>query len=1134
MATVLGEPIQMDRARSVSNRYALLGQLGAGGMGQVYRALDRLTGETVALKRVIAQAIPTLVDPTLRLALAHEFQALAGLRHPNIIGVRDYGFDATGQPYFTMELLYNPRTLVAAGQLLATQDKIRLLLPVLHALTYIHRRGIIHRDLKPGNLLVSGQTVKVLDFGLAAVAGQTTPPSGTLRYMAPEVLQGETATVAADLYAVGVIAYELLAGWHPFTPTGQPVSTDLLIHLEPDWSYVDLDPALIAVLQRLLAKQPQERYPDAAAVIAALGEATGQMLPAETVATRESFLQAAPFVGRESELAQLKTALSGAVAGQGSAWLIGGESGVGKSRLLSELRTYALVQGVLVMHGQASSDGGSAYHLWRDILRWLLLLAEPNDLEASVLRPLLPDIADLLGRPVDDAPLLEAKAAQTRLLTTIASLMRRSTARQPLLLLVEDLHWADENSLELLQWLTQPTEQSEERLRSWLLIATYRRGEAPHLPERLPTLQSMLLSRLLPDQVAALSVAMLGEAGQRPHLVHFLHQETEGNTFFIVETLRALAEEAGQLDRIAAMALPNHIFPGGVQQVIQRRLQRVPAIYQPLLQWSAVAGRRLDLALLQSVAPPLIVEQWLTLCANAAVLSWQERYWHFAHDKLREGVLRELTPTRRQQLHQQVAETIRQVYAADLSPHYADLSYHFGQAQDQANERRYLQLAGETAQATYANAAAIEYYQRLLPLLAKPPAQVETLLRLGRVLKLVGRWQEAERHYQQAVEIALATADEVAQAQCYHALGNLLRSRSEYGQALAILLQAQAKFAARAEEQPLCEVLVEIGNVYYHQGDYANARTYMTEALALARAAENHKLTALALHCLGNVTFDQGDYAQTKRFFEESLALRRQIGDKADIASTLNNLGILASYQADYPLTQAYYSESLALRREIGDRAGMAASFNNLGIVAKEQGDLERALTLYQESLAIDLEIGDHYSATYPRGNIAVIYQRQKQYALAHALYTENLHRRQALGDRWGTASTLISLGEVATDQGDLVAAWAHYQAGLRLLQEIRDKQKLAYCLVGLAALLIEGKPTMHQVERATQLAAAAATIAANAGLILESEVQARYERTIARAGALLTEVAYTDAWRQGAAMDEAQVIQFARAEEQQ
>lgn len=1135
VARVAGE-----REQWVGNRYQLLSLLGAGGMGQVYRARDRLTGETVALKRVATLGFQPDSHQELRLALAHEFQALAGLRHPNIIGVRDYGFAADGQPYFTMELLYNPRSLVAAGQLLATDAKVALLLPVLHALAYLHRRNIIHRDLKPGNILVSGQTVKVLDFGLATITGQTTPPSGTLRYMAPEVLRGAEATVAADLYAVGVIAYELFAGWHPFAPTGQTVAPELLHTLEPDWSYVDLAPPLIAVLQRLLAKAPAERYPDAAAVIAALGEATGQTLPVETVATRESFLQAAPFVGREAELAQLTAALAGVSAGQGSAWLIGGESGVGKSRLLTEVRTHALVQGVLVVRGRASSDGGGVYHLWRDVLRWLLLLTSPTDLEAAVLKPLLPDIAELLGRPIADAPVLEAKAAQTRLLSTVATLFQQATGQQPLLLLLEDIHWADENSLELLQWLTRREEGVPAPLQSLFIIATYRRGEAPTLPARFPGMHLLMLHRLLPAQIEALSVAMLGANGRRPHLVSFLQQETEGNTFFVVETLRALAEAAGQLDQVAAMALPTHVFPEGVQQVVQRRLQRVPLLDQPLLQIAAVAGRQLDLAVLQVLlqqtdhakieSTKTTVEQWLTTCANAAVLERQDDRWHFAHDKLREGILIQLEPLARQHNHQQIAGAIEQVHQAALPSHYPDLAFHYGQAQNLAKERHYLFLSGETAQAAYANAEALEYYQRLLPLLDQHTLRIEVLLRLGRILRIIGRWDAAEARCREALELANQVDNQAVQARCLQALGALHRTRSEHAQALALFAQARSALATLpAEQGTLCELLIEMGNCHYQQGAYRDAQQRLEEGLRLARQLDNNRLMGQALHTLGNVTFDQGDYQRTKALYEESLAYRRLVGDKADIASTLNNLGILASYQADDAATQQFYEESLALRRAIGDKIGVAVSLNNLGIVTKEQGDLARALALYEESLAVSLAVGDNYSATYPRGNIATIYQQQGNYLPAQTLFTENFRQRQAMGDKWGTASALVSLGDVATGLGNYQVAHTRYLEAMTMLQTIGDKQKIAFCLVGMAAVAIAyGTDGAPQVERAITLAAAASILTASHGLTMESDVRASYEHTLVKARTLSTETAFTQAWDIGVAMTADQAMGYA------
>ncbi|MFN8487371.1 MAG: serine/threonine-protein kinase [Caldilineaceae bacterium] len=182
----------------ISQRYRLLNLLGSGGMGVVYRAYDRLTGQTVALKQVqvAPQALafasrPVTSDTTsLLLALAQEFKLLASLRHPHIISVLDYGFAADRQPYFTMELLEQPQTLLtaASGQPLSVQ--VELLIQSLQALAYLHRRGILHRDLKPENVLVSQGRVRVLDFGLSMVReqGGSGDISGSLLYMAPEVL----------------------------------------------------------------------------------------------------------------------------------------------------------------------------------------------------------------------------------------------------------------------------------------------------------------------------------------------------------------------------------------------------------------------------------------------------------------------------------------------------------------------------------------------------------------------------------------------------------------------------------------------------------------------------------------------------------------------------------------------------------------------------------------------------------------------------------------------------------------------------------------------------------------------------------------------------------------------------------
>jgi predicted ATPase len=666
----------------IGGRYELLESIGIGGMGEVFRSHDRITGEIVALKRTLQMPIISfnrsqplysqthlqITSPhsTIRtgvltqtssgasnmLALASEFRVLSSLRHPNIVSVLDYGFQTNGLPFFTMELLPNAQTVVSAAKGQPLQLQLDLLFQILQALSYLHRHGVVHRDLKASNILVTNNHVTVLDFGVSGLSDDTV--AGTPDFIAPEVLLGAPPTPASDFYAVAAIACEMLTGKSFSQIRAQQRNRRHASEPHP----LKANGAVGEIIQRLLAEDPIQRgYTDASRLLADLALAAGMDIPHETSAHRESYLKAAPMTGRTEELSQLLIALHEAAAGNGSGWLVGGEGGVGKSRLLDELRSRAHIEGFLVLRGRAE-EAGAPYSIIRDSVLRLALVAGINDEEAAVLKTVFPEIERILGHNIPNILAFDPQVLSERLLEVIVELFARHP--DPILLEVEDCHVAGE-SLKLLFRLAQLAPKGK-----LLVVASYRDNESPQLAAQSQGMRVLHIPRFSPAEIRQMSVSMLGAAmGSNPILLSFLERETEGNAFFLVEAVRQLAEDSGRLDRISADMLPASVFSDGMQSYVRRRLLRLPAWAQRSIQLVAVLGRDIDLEVLRAADPALDLHQLLIVCGNAAILEGHGYGWRFTHNKLREAVLDELDPLDRRELSLRAATAIEQLHDTD-------------------------------------------------------------------------------------------------------------------------------------------------------------------------------------------------------------------------------------------------------------------------------------------------------------------------------------------------------------------------------------------------------------------------------------------------------------------------------------
>ncbi len=564
------EPLQRVEASCFNRRYILLEPLGQGGMGEVFRALDRLHGRGVALKRVSC-SYDTRASRSRRLALAAEFHHLATLRHPNVVRVFDYGFDERGAPFFTMELVEGGRSLLEAGRGSTERTRVELLIELLRALGYLHRQGVIHRDVKPSNVMVAGRpsggrrpggrSVKLLDFGIAIprLDDGEAKLSGSLPYLAPETLAGEPPSPATDLFGVGLVGFELFAGHHPFEGEELITLFDRIARAPVDLGGMDASDSVREVIGRLLAKDPAERYPSAEDAIRAFRRAVGRPRRTESAEVRESFLRSARLRGRDAELGRLEEDLDGVAAGRGGLRLVVGASGMGKSRLLAEIRSQALLRGLPVLEGRALQDLRSRYGPWRDVLRELVLRCEVDDLEAAVLAEAAQGVPVLLGRGIEPASVIEPKAAGQRLSWAVESLFSRLGSA---VVFLEDLQWAPRESLVLLARLARYAASGPLRI-----FASFDDNVAGDLPERLSGFDSrrrlgLDVLRLQPLErraIAELAEAILGEP-PAPGMVRFLERAGGGNPGATIEVIRDLAQSAGRLKMVGRTRLPETAY----------------------------------------------------------------------------------------------------------------------------------------------------------------------------------------------------------------------------------------------------------------------------------------------------------------------------------------------------------------------------------------------------------------------------------------------------------------------------------------------------------------------------------------------------------------------------------------------
>jgi tetratricopeptide (TPR) repeat protein len=768
-------------------------------------------------------------------------------------------------------------------------------------------------------------------------------------------------------------------------------------------------------------------------------------------------------VGRHHELSQLLQVQARLNAGQGSVVSVVAEAGLGKSRLINEVQHKGRDLGDLTRwaEGRALSHAQNAsYLVIRHALRDLLGLdieAAPAEVEQALrveVEQLFPDtsaeiypyLAYLMDLPLNEpetqrVKYLEGEALRQRIWLAGQDLIKHKSLAQPLVLVCDDLHWADPSSLEVLQALMPLTTQC--RL---LLILVYRprrdRGiwqfheQISHqLGEAYACIE---LPPLSPADSRQLLQNLLGRCSLPAELQALILRKSEGNPFYLEEVIRSLLNSGALVrhddgDCTVTAGINDIAIPDTLQGVIMSRIDQLDPAAKRLLQVASVIGRDFMGQTLRAVSPDTLdVAQHFTQLQRQDLISRKEESadeeYAFKHVFTQESIYNSLLRTDRRQLHQNVGEAIEQTWAGKLEEQALILAHHFEQSQDGGRAIKYLGQAADRARRTFANQEAKDLYSRVLALLGKEDYALrwETLAAREQTCDRLG-----ERD-QQATDLTLMqTLAELLGNDEYLALTHNRRAAyfdkiSEY-QASDEAAAAGLRVAQRANNPRLeAQSLNSLALTAWRRFDYREVQKWANQALEALKIVGAPAIRITSLLHLGRASYRLGQYDNALNYIQGAQSIAEDLDNREQEALSELILGWIYQRLGRYDQSAEHYEKMLTIRRMIGDRHGEATALSHLGWLATDQKLFQQGLDYCQPALQISQSVNDRENEAYALSGLALNYEQLGQFELATINYEKALAIHRDIG-----ASTLVifdqaGLARLALAQQDLAAAQGH------------------------------------------------------------------------------------------------------------
>ncbi len=780
--------------------------------------------------------------------------------------------------------------------------------------------------------------------------------------------------------------------------------------------------------------------------------------------------RAFPLVGRRQELADVQGLLAQVSQGRGQLLVINGEAGVGKSRFLEEVLAVAHRQGAYSLGGNCLSYGAQTPYLpWIEIFTTFFNLSQHSDetVEAKLekitqrMRAVDPALADwaplmaqLLGLPAPDNALTSALNAQLRKQRvfdiTLALLRHQAEQSSMLILIFEDLHWADVISVEMLNYVARNIENYP-----MLLTAVHRPTIALSEWHRYAYYTYIELTDLPAEDALELAKFKLGMYEIPEQLKDLiLKGESRVNPFFVEELLNTLMErkylipDGEKGEYILAHDLSRVEIPEGVQALVMSRIDGLDERSKLTVKVASVIGRTFKQQVLYGIYPVSVTQTRLhkslhklsTLDLTPLDKPAPDWEYIFRHIITQEVAYESLLYAHRRELHHKIATFLEQTHQHNLEEYYELLAHHYFESGDGEKSWEYLVKAGDKARQRYANDAAIARYTQALSI--APDEEQASLVHksLGDVYQLTGKYDQALSSYRQALKFEnLLPLDEAA---IRREIAHIWGLQGRYEKAMQYVSLTLDTLEGRPTSAELARIYNDMGWIARRQGKYELALKLCSEGLEVVEemsAAQSSppQVQDELQHNLGSIYLRLGDYDQAIAYFERCIKAREMRGDVYEVGRSYLNLAVVYWGLSDFDVAADYMRDSLQTFQKIGYTHGIATCYNNLGVIFYTLGQYSQAIENYERSLHIRQAIGDVQGIADVYNNLGEVYHALGDRQHAQTYLKQAVQMFIELGDQATLFDAWRLLAEVELELGELAEALDYAQQALILAQEL-------------------------------------------------------------------------------------------------